>query len=497
MSFAADSTLLPSQDALLHRLLHLSLFGEQLMVLTGADGAGKTTLATALVNELDNHSSALVICPKHCDSAEIRRKILIQLLSDPVFDDEIPLPECLLSVLDSLPAESCIVLDDAHLLPLDVWAECIWLSQMSLPGKVIKILMTSPNEFLNDVVGQLPESLLEQVLPINIEPLDQAEREGLYYTLLSRSEQQPFTPRDIVKNRLEQQLGTPKAVVNLLELALNGEQELPPKKSKLTTLVATSILSITALLAAWGLSDNNDATNIAAANKIEFALDTNEPVAMDNAFLLEYAERVLEGYLPISHSSENRLVSSSESAANDPEPVVVKITNLDESIESSSVAFSTAVVTTYQVEQAPTFDAIEQPVNPTRSQLPRQRSESIEKPSANGSDESLVTEQSRSANKRAQDAMPIEGYTLQLASVKRLDSLHNTLKILQGIPYVKVARYKQRWVVLLGEFSSREIAQEQSALLVAEMGISQPWVRAWQNLSEYELQDVLPTREIQ
>ena len=497
MSILAGSTLLPSQDALLHRLLHLSLYGEQLMVLTGEDGAGKTTLATALVNELDNHSSALVICPKHCDSAEIRRKILIQLLSDPVFDDEIPLPECLLSVLSSLPAVSCIVLDDAHLLPLEVWAECIVLSQMTLPGKVIKILMTSPSEFLNNVLIQLPDSLLEQVLAINIEPLEQAEREGLYYTLLNRSEQQPFTPRDIVKTRLEQHQGTPKEVVNLLELALNGEQELPPKKSKLTALIATSILSITALLAAWGLSDNNGATNIVEANKVEFALDTNQQFVFKNTFLLEYAERVLEGYVPISHSSENRLVSHNESTANDPEPVVVKVTPIGESIESSSVAFSNAAVTSYRVEQAPTFDAIEQPVKPTRSQLSESQAESIDKPSAHSIEDSLAAERYGSMSQPAQKIMPIAGYTLQLANVKRLDSLHNTLKRLKGNPQVKVARYKQRWVVLLGEFGSRKIAQEQSALLIAETGISEPWIRAWQNLSEYELQDVLPTREIQ
>ncbi|CAM3264672.1 AAA family ATPase [Shewanella pealeana] len=463
------------------------------MVLTGEDGAGKTTLATALVNELENHSSALVICPKHCDSAEIRRKILIQLLSDPVFDDEIPLPECLLSTLDSLPAESCIVLDDAHLLPLDVWAECIVLSQMNLPGKVIKILMTSPIEFLNDVVGQLPESLLEQVLPINIEPLAQAEREGLYYTLLSRTEQQPFTPRDIVKNRLEQQLGTPKEVVNLLELALNGEQELPPKKSKLKVLIVTSALSIIALLAVWLLSDSNGSANVAAANKVEFALNTNEQFVVDNAFLIEYAERVLEDYSPISGSGEQGGVSHSVSAAADIESDVIEPAEVDELNESAGAK----AVTTYGAKQASTFDVIEQPVKSARSQFSELRSDFIGKSSANGSEESSLTQQDEAADKRAQEVMPVEGYTLQLASVKRLDSLYNTLKKLKGIPQVKVARYKQRWVVLLGEFSSRKIAQEQSALLIAETGISAPWIRAWQNLSEYELQDVLPTREIQ
>ena len=71
------STLLPSQEALLNRLQHISLYGQQLIVLTGEEGAGKTTLVTALLTELEEFSSALVICPKYCDSAEIRRKILV------------------------------------------------------------------------------------------------------------------------------------------------------------------------------------------------------------------------------------------------------------------------------------------------------------------------------------------------------------------------------------------------------------------------------------
>lgn len=112
--------LLPSQESLLHRLQHVVLYGQQLTVLTGETGAGKTTLATALVDTLDDVSSALVVCPQHVDSAEIRRKILVQLLTEPVFDDELPLPETLLRLGDALPSHSHIVLDDAQYLPLEL-----------------------------------------------------------------------------------------------------------------------------------------------------------------------------------------------------------------------------------------------------------------------------------------------------------------------------------------------------------------------------------------
>ncbi|MCG9731553.1 AAA family ATPase [Shewanella sp. Isolate13] len=465
MSFS-DSTLLPSQESLLHRLLHISLYGEQLMVLTGEDGAGKTTLVTALLNELDRHSSAFVICPKHCDSAEIRRKVLVQLLSDPVFDDEIPLPESLLSEVDSLPAASCIVLDDAHLLPLEIWAECIVLSQMNLGNKSVKIVMTSPMAFFDDVAAQLPASLLEQVLPIHIEPLEQVEREGLYYTLLSRSEQQPFTPRDIVKNRLELQRGTPKEVVSLLELALNGDEKQEPSKSRLRTIVSASFLIITVLLLSWLLLDGEVDKKTSVSSEVKFAIDAKASSDSDSRFLVEYGEQLLAGYSRGTDSQSMQGTKLQES----------------ERVEDEEVNDIEAVAT-YKVKPIATFTAETEEQTPQESQ------------SRSYSKQAVITK--TKAVPASSLSRPTQGYTLQLASVKQVDSLYKMLASLKDIPEVRVARYKQRWVVLFGEFNSAQDAQQQAALLTTKTGISDPWIRAWQNLNEYELQDVLPSREIQ
>lgn len=467
MSFS-DSTLLPSQESLLHRLLHISLYGEQLMVLTGEDGAGKTTLVTALLNELERHSSAFVICPKHCDSAEIRRKVLVQLLSDPVFDDEIPLPESLLRVVDSLPAASCIVLDDAHLLPLEIWAECIVLSQMNLGNKSVKVVMTSPMAFFDDVAAQLPESLLEQVLPIHIEPLEQVEREGLYYTLLSRSEQQPFTPRDIVKNRLEVQRGTPKEVVDLLELALNGDEQQEPKNSRLRTIVSASFLIVTVLLISWLLLDGEVDKKTSVSSEVKFAIDAKASSDSDSRFLVEYGEQLLAGYSRGTDSQSMQGTKLQESERVEYEEIVVN------DIEP---------VATYKVKPIATF------TSETEEQKPQ---ESL---SRSDSKQAVVTK--TKAVQASSLSRPTQGYTLQLASVKQLDSLYKMLAALKDIPEVRVARYKQRWVVLFGEFNSAQVAKQQAALLTTKTGISDPWIRAWQNLNEYELQDVLPSREIQ
>lgn len=473
MAFS-DSTLLPSQDALLHRLLHISQYGEQLMVLTGEEGAGKTTLVTALLSELELYSSALVICPKHCDSAEIRRKLLVQLLSDPVFDDEIPLPESLLSVVDSLPAASCIVLDDAHFLPLEIWAECIVLSQMNLGNKSVKIVMTSPIEFFDDVAAQLPEPLLEQVLPIHIDSLEQAEREGLYYTLLSRSEQQPFTPRDIVKNRLVLQRGTPKEVVGLLELALNGDEQPEPIKSQLRTIVSVAFLSIALLLLGWLLLDAGVDNKTLASTEVKFAIDARFQAESDNQFLVEYASRLLAGYvrgskpqsLPsTSHKAPFESVAADSPAVNEPEAVA-----------------------TYKVNPVERFAQESEPsvknANGVQTDSDSQLTETTTAPNPKEPQVSLPSK-------------PAQGYTLQLASVKQVDSLYKMLAALKDIPEVRVARYQQRWVVLFGEFNSAQAAKQQALLLTTKTGISAPWIRTWQDLNEYELQDVLPSREIQ
>ncbi|MGL5669178.1 MAG: ATP-binding protein, partial [Shewanella sp.] len=217
--------LLPSQEALVERLHHVASYSDQLLVLVGAHGSGKTTLLTALATDFDESNAALVICPMHADNAEIRRKILVQLVSSPIFDDEISLAETILRVAPKQSKPLHIIIDDAHLLSKELWAECIILNQVQCAGQRIAVTLAVPPAFLADLLPQLPESLRRQILPVSIDPLSLPEREALYQTLLRYSDQNPFTPRDIVRAQLEKQTGTPQEVVALLELALHGQGE--------------------------------------------------------------------------------------------------------------------------------------------------------------------------------------------------------------------------------------------------------------------------------
>ncbi|WP_350583266.1 ATP-binding protein, partial [Pseudomonas sp. HY2-MNA-CIBAN-0224] len=84
---------------------------EQLLVICGDKGSGKSTLTAALASELDDYNCALIICPQHADSAEIRRKILVQLISAPIFDDERPLMDTVLRIQSSLTKPLHIIID--------------------------------------------------------------------------------------------------------------------------------------------------------------------------------------------------------------------------------------------------------------------------------------------------------------------------------------------------------------------------------------------------
>ncbi|GIU21971.1 ATPase AAA [Shewanella colwelliana] len=472
------SVLLPSQEALLHRLQHVALYGQQLTVLVGDDGAGKTTLVTALVDELEHVSSALVTCPMHADSNEIRRKILVQLLSEPVFDDEIPLPETLLQFADVLPHACHIVLDDAHLMPLALWAECMVLSQIVVSGKQINLTLTTNQAFLSQLLAQLPESQHELVLPMNVEALPEKEREALYYTLLSRSEQTPFTPRDIVRQQLQLQSGLPVEVVNLLYLALNDTpQAKAVNRWRLPIAIGLGIL--VALAIVYALLEEDEFVTPGRENTVAEIQASRENYAYGEELLHRYFAERQNAYTAALAGNKNQ---DSASVTDSIEPI-------ESDIDVATKVAKSANITTIE-ESAP------EPVTQTDVQADAVEVFAATEPvPIIQAEVEVISKAGNTIDLSQQSHEPI-GYTLQLASVKQLKSLNQVLAQIDAPKLVKVARYKRRWVVLYGEFASVELARQQAKQLVNTKGIAQPWLRAWADLSQYELQQSLPTREI-
>ncbi|AUD58717.1 AAA family ATPase [Shewanella sp. Pdp11] len=475
------SVLLPSQEALIQRMHHVASYSDQLLVLSGVSGSGKTTLVTGLATDFDESNAAFVICPMHADNAEIRRKILVQLISSPIFDDDIPLADTLLRLASTQTKPLHIIIDDAHLLPKALWAECIILNQIQCAGKNIAVTLTVPPAFLADLLPQLPEPLRRQILPINIEPLTMPEREALYQTLLRYSEQNPFTPREIVRSQLEKQTGTPQEVVNLLDKALHSTPEKTSSWMKYKAVMVTAVSMLLALGIWFGVTQPFSE---------EQAPEVVTYPSIDSPAFLSYGQKVLAPYFmlraeQLKLAAETAKVIEIETAEAKTEQAFDPLSEFHG--EAPHPVPDDAALMSVGEESSKSFGE-DKPPEGTKSQAKVAEIQPVT--AATVKVEKPITKVFFDTKK------PLKGYTIQIASVAQLDTLRSTLKSIEHVEGVRVARHKQRWVVLVGNYSNSKSASNAAAQVVKEYHLDQPWVRKWADLKDYQLEESLPNREI-
>ncbi|WP_229381046.1 SPOR domain-containing protein [Shewanella psychropiezotolerans] len=106
---------------------------------------------------------------------------------------------------------------------------------------------------------------------------------------------------------------------------------------------------------------------------------------------------------------------------------------------------------------------------------------------------------------KEEDNFPIEevhekrtltGYTLQLASVRKIKSLNNILAEIEGEQDIQLARHGERWIILLGHFQTFAAANEKSRALMQKYRLNSLWTREWKNLVEYQLEEGLDANDI-
>ena len=313
---------------------------------------------------------------------------------------------------------------------------------------------------------------------MNVEVLPEKEREALYYTLLSRSEQTPFTPRDIVRQQLQLQSGLPVEVVNLLYLALNDTpQAKAVNRWRLPIAIGLGIL--VALAIVYGLLEEDEFVTLGRENTVAEIQASRENYAYGEGLLHRYFAARQNAYTAALAGNKNQ---DSASVTDSIEPIEIDI---DVVTKVGKIANITATE-----ERAP------EPVTQTDVQADAVEVFAATEPAPIIQAETeAISKAGNTIDLSQQPHEPI-GYTLQLASVKQLKSLNQVLAQIDAPNLVRVARYKRRWVVLYGEFTSVELARQQAKQLVNTKGIAQPWLRAWTDLSQYELQQSLPTREI-
>nr|WP_256260935.1 AAA family ATPase [Shewanella sp. NIFS-20-20] len=435
----------------MQRLQHLASFNQQLHLICGADGAGKTQLLTALAEQQTAHLVWLS-CPKHASLQEIRRKILVQICGDSIFDDEQSLVHTLGRLRLSSSQRFHLLIDDADNLSPALWAELMVLSQLQVPKLQLAFSLTCQPSFVRHMLSQLTAEQQQQFLSIDIPALSQEERVALYHMLCCRCDELPKVSRQQVQSALAAQAGLPAEVVAWL-----NSQFMPKPKPRFSLaqgvllLVAVS-LSLAIVMGYVLLQQQTP--------KLMLPVTTFVHSEQQLTRLSAYAKQMLADHFAQSSRSTIAIPAPSESQllvmANPAQTPMVLSADSAESSDSADAAPSKAP----SELPASTVAAVASEVAATP-------------PSTTPTPQDVVV---------TPKVIPEQGYTLQLASLKQSTSAESILRRLNTAEVAYIATDGQWLILLLGQFTTAEQAASFGEMLVSQYGIAKPWVRPWQKL---------------
>ena len=128
-----DYLILPTQTQLVSRISHLIGFSSSFIFLSGTEGSGRSSVCQQLMNDLDaNLAVGYVELHPDMELARVRERIVLQLMSNAVFDANEPLNETLSRLVTDLSRPRLLIVDDADSLASDWAFELVSTSQRPL-----------------------------------------------------------------------------------------------------------------------------------------------------------------------------------------------------------------------------------------------------------------------------------------------------------------------------------------------------------------------------
>ena len=265
-----STSLLPSQQQLLLRVQHLSGLDSNLVIVAGRKGAGKHTIASAMLEQYsDGFDLAwLPLSGKQTD-AQLREQILTQLYPGADCDAKLPLLQSAADMLGEEGVRQMIVINHAELLSNQMLVELWGLIENSrkLPAGLhhISILLFAEPSWANSVSREMA-TITEADQPVlQIPPLPLDERQLLFSNLQQRVDGDSMSV-DLLERKLDSQEGLPGEVVDLFNrqsaqesVEETKETREPKQKNQLALLIGSggAIVVLVALILFWADSDSS------------------------------------------------------------------------------------------------------------------------------------------------------------------------------------------------------------------------------------------------
>lgn len=254
---------LPSQFQLIERLQHIIYLSSSLVFVSGDKGAGKSALVEQLSNKLpDNIQQVFIKLNDQLSSAQIRQQIIMQLFDQPLFDAQ----DSLLSSMSLLQEKQyeevprLIILDNAHYLDSGLLNELMQLTtdkEQFSEGEVNILLLAdeAQNQQMMSIAKQAADSRNRPCacIEFKLEPLTLDESKNLLAHVFKQSDYQAqIQHQDALLKHLEACNGTPKKIIQLAEEIIEGALE-SSSPSWLKTRLPAILLMVFLLSLAAGL----------------------------------------------------------------------------------------------------------------------------------------------------------------------------------------------------------------------------------------------------
>jgi DamX protein len=428
-----QQTLLASQEDMLARLVHNLNYGDGVIILSGDEGSGRSTLALSIFEQLDTYNQALVSCPRQCTLSEMRHKVIHQFFTNPTFDAEAPIDETFLHLIKKQMQSMLLVLDDADLLNQAIIDDLLKLSHMQSQGIRMRIMLIVHKTNLPKFRSMIPKKYRTLMLPFDMPMLLEAERQQLYLRLVARTSTKPDFSHESIYRMLARQSGKPAEVVALVQQAIHHPEMLQQQQGSFFWGWFIGILSfIGVFFALWF-----------------FVLQD-----IDLVFLIDDEVR--------SESMLAKIKSQKKSPVNQAEAKPVEPIEIQ-----SSETFLPSMSAKNSASEAKT--AVEPQVDEPKP-------------------ENLWKLQESQFQMSYELRLPKQGYTIQLAAVQQISSLSHLWLELKKESQVYLLKRQEGYVLLLGAFKSRAEAQAKMSRLRIDADI---WIRSWKNLPAQDFQRLI------
>ncbi|MFW1676562.1 AAA family ATPase [Pontibacter sp. JAM-7] len=485
----------PSRLQLLEKLQHLVHYSDFLLLVTGEEGAGKTTLIQQLIPP--GEDPALAVCAIELSMPTKDRELLPQLVSQlpqhetvgDGYPEQLQLFQAQLQALSSAGQKCLILIDNAELLNESALDLLLNLHAASGEDQQVQLVLFAEANFAarlakNELIRHL-EGRIHNLLLVGMKGEEVSEFMDLCLPQAARLSMQR---RDEI---IQQSGGMPGKVVELLAAGESARNQrlfpLPP----LHMAGIAVMLLLVLMLSMWQFIPGGAEIQTADIDRVALPLTVEVAPSVDKGPAPTLA--MTEPQVPlVSPQPKPAFVQPASDTV--VRPGQVAAANSSQAPATTELTQASAAATSKPATQQSIPVAAQPKIQTEPALLPPQKTDKVAETSpvvspvpaepeivARKAPESVL-----SKNEQSLLSWPARAYTLQIMGSRKEASARTFIQA-QSMPedfYYFATQYKAKpwYVVVYGQYSNRDAATSAIRTLPAELKNIRPWARSLQSV---------------